>query len=178
MNPEGAAMTESETVQAAAPDDATASVIARLMQGALHWFGEWPIADLPLPPTGVYTIWDRDGKFIYVGIAGTKKDGGKQGMWGRLNSHARGWRSGNQFCVYVSDRLVLPSLHNRLADVSAGSLSIDAATCDYIRSNFGFRFSPMPCAISARKLEQRIKRGEFGPKPFLNGESQKRQNPR
>ena len=33
-----------------------------------------------------------------------------KGLYSRLNSHALGWRSGDQFCVYVADRLVLPTL--------------------------------------------------------------------
>jgi hypothetical protein len=43
------------------------------------------------------------------------------------------------FCVYVSDRLVLPQLHNRLTDIAGGVLSLDIATRDFIRANLGFR---------------------------------------
>ena len=143
--------------------------VERLMEGPLHWFLEWPIADLP--PTGVYTIWDREDNFIYVGVGGIKEGGGRKGMWGRLNAHANGRRSGNQFCIYVSDRFVLPNLRDKLADIGAGLFNIDAATGDYIRSNFGFRFSPMSCGVSARKLERQIQRGKFGQQPFLNAES-------
>ncbi len=58
---------------------------------------------------------------MYVGMAGRsltqesitdkRQDPlARAGLWGRLNSHASGRRSGDQFYVYVADRLVLPRL--------------------------------------------------------------------
>jgi hypothetical protein len=56
-------------------------------------------------------VW-RGDEFVYVGIsyrdptATTNK--GAKGLYGRLASHASGRRSGDQFCIYVCDRFVLP----------------------------------------------------------------------
>jgi hypothetical protein len=42
--------------------------------------------------------------------------------------------------VYVCDRLVLPGLRDRLAEVADGSLSLDRETRAYVRANLAFRF--------------------------------------
>jgi hypothetical protein len=98
-----------------------------LTSGPIHWFSDWPTGDVPRPGAVVYTIWNGEGSFIYVGMAGrgflgAAEGNGKAGPWGRLSSHASGRRSGNQSCVYVCDRLVLPTLHNRIVEIANGSL--------------------------------------------------------
>jgi hypothetical protein len=146
----------------------------RLTSGPIHWFSDWPIGDVPRSGAVVYTIWDRDGSFNYVGMSGRSFTGGaesngKAGPWGRLNSHASGRRSGDQFCVYVADRLVLPTLHNRISEIADGSLSLDVATRDYIRTNLGFRWIMMESGKAAFELERRLQRGEAEcGKPLLN----------
>jgi hypothetical protein len=112
--------------------------------------------------------------FIYVGMSGRSFTGGpesngKAGPWGRLNSHASGRRSGDQFCVYVADRLILPTLHNRISEIADGSLSLDGAIRDYIRTNLGFRWIMMESGKAAFELERRLQKGEpeCG-KPLLN----------
>src|SRR5215203_2287159 len=115
-----------------------AGEIETLTTGPIHWFQEWPTGELPRTGAAVYTIWHRDGRFIYVGMSGRgysegSTRAGSSGPWGRIASHASGRRSGDQFCVcYVADRLVLPGIHNRLGEIAAGSLSIDAATKEFI----------------------------------------------
>jgi len=136
-----------------------------LIRGFIHWFSDWPTGDVPRSGAVVYTIWNREGSFIYVGMSGRSFTGeaegnGKAGPWGRLNSHASGRRSGNQFCVYVCDRLVLPTLHNRISDIADGSLSLDEATRDYIRTNLGFRWVATGSGAEARQIESRLQRGE------------------
>ena len=116
----------------------------QLINGAIHWFSDWSTTDVPRSGAVVYTIWNRQGSFIYVGMSGRSFTGGaegngKAGPWGRLNSHASGRRSGDQFCVYVADRLVLPTLHNRIPEIADGTLSLDVATRDYIRTNLEHR---------------------------------------
>jgi hypothetical protein len=146
-----------------------------LTTGAIHWFEHWPTKEVPRTGAGVYTVWDREGRFIYVGMSGrgyqgvTRPGATGKGPWGRLNSHASGRRSGDQFCVYVSDRLVLPLLHNRLAEIEGGTFSLDDATCDFIRANLGFRWLMRPDGASALQLERRLQRGEYAcGKPLLN----------
>jgi hypothetical protein len=133
--------------------------IEALTTGPIHWFEHWPNGGVPRTGAVVYTIWDRKGLFIYVGYSG-RGDAKGRGPWGRLNAHANGRRSGNQFCLYVCDRLVLPQLHNRFTDIAGGVLSLDKETRDFIRANFGFRWLKLPDGTSARELEARLKRGE------------------
>ena len=142
-----------------------------LFSGPIAWFAEWP--DTRVPRTGaiVYTVWDRSDRFIYVGMSGrgvrldTPQRSGK-GPYGPLNSHASGRRSGDQFCIYVCDRLVLTHLHNRLNEVSAGKLSLDTVTREYIRQQLGYRWVRCPDGDTALKLERAIQRGDASTLPF------------
>ncbi len=134
-------------------------------------FAEWPTGDVPKRGAIVYTIWNREGRFIYVGMSGRNTTGGPsaKGPYGRLASHASGRRSGDQFCLYVCDRLILSTVHNRIPKIAAGELSLDEITRNYIRTNLGFRWVPMPDARSAIELERRMQRGEFDAgRPLLN----------
>jgi hypothetical protein len=94
----------------------SAQLIADLAHGTAYSFSEWPNPAVPVFGAGVYTIWHHDGRFIYVGMSGrgitleTARRNTPQGIYTRLQSHAGGRRSGDQFCVYVADRLVLPAL--------------------------------------------------------------------
>jgi len=50
-------------------------------------------------------------------------------LWTRLNSHASGRRSGDQFCVYVCDRFVVPALSvAQQAQIAEGRLALDKLT--------------------------------------------------
>src|SRR4051794_12863720 len=82
--------------------------LRELEYGAAYRFAEHSTlrAVIPGSGAGVYTIWDDDGAFIYVGAAGRNPDG--TGLASRLRSHHRGRRSGDQFCVYVADHYVMP----------------------------------------------------------------------
>src|SRR5262245_28262154 len=90
-----------------------------LASGPVSHFRDWPNPSIPAVAAGVYTIWDGP-QFVYAGMAGRSLTreaiaAGQQatkvtGLRQRLASHAGGRRSGDQFCVYVSDRFVLPTL--------------------------------------------------------------------
>jgi hypothetical protein len=139
-----------------------------LETGPLHWFANWPIADVPRSGAIVYTVWDRAGRFIYVGMAGRAGSTGN-GPFGRLNSHASGRRSGDQFCIYVCDRFVLGGLHNQLTDITAGEVSLDKLTREFIRAELGFRFMPVPDGAAALVTERSIQRGALQcGRPILN----------
>jgi hypothetical protein len=113
----------------------------------------------PAVPTfgaGVYTIWHQDGRFIYVGMSGrgittdTVHRSRPLGIYTRLKSHASARRSGDQFCAYVADRLVLPSFS--LEDVTAivsGRHQMDAFVRRYIHENLKYRFAMLPDAAAA-----------------------------
>jgi hypothetical protein len=101
--------------------------ITGLSRGSAYSFADWPNPSVPVFGAGVYTIWHNDDRFIYVGMSGrgitaeTIRRNTPQGIYTRLRSHASGRRSGDQFCVYVADRLVLPTLTQKdIADIASG----------------------------------------------------------
>lgn len=67
------------------------SLLNALEHGQLFWFADWPVAAVPRSGALVYTVWDRSGRFIYVGMAGRGETSAARGSgpFGRLNSHAR-----------------------------------------------------------------------------------------
>ena len=123
----------------------------------------------------MYTIWDRSGRFIYVGMAGrglepdvTSARTGS-GPFGRRNSHASGRRSGDQSCIYICDRLVLPTVVKRIAKIAAGQLSLDQLTRACIRQHLGFRWVVCRSGMEALAIETSIQRGGLSDhKPLLN----------
>ena len=78
-------------------------------------FKNWPNSKLPQVAAGVYVIWYGE-QLIYAGMSGREiekaiKDGKKKyGIITRLASHANGRLSGDQFSVYVANRIVIPEL--------------------------------------------------------------------
>jgi hypothetical protein len=134
-----------------------------LASGTLYWFRDWPNLAVPRAP-GVYTVWEGDA-LLYVGLART--DGG---LASRLRSHASGRRSGDQFCVDVADRLVLPTLTNAdIGEIAAGRLPLDGLVRDYIHARLAYRFVQIADVASCYALESQIKRGALaGGRPLLN----------
>jgi hypothetical protein len=146
-------------------------LLQELEHGPLHWFAAWPVAAVPRAGAVVYTVWDRPGGFVYVGMAGRdgQRSASSKGPFGRLDSHASGRRSGDQFCIYVCDRLVLLGLHNRLGEIADGTLSLDRETRAYIRDRLGFRFVVVADGAAALALERQVQRGALAAgKPLLN----------
>jgi hypothetical protein len=100
----------------------------------------------------------------------TKRRNTPQGLYTRLQSHASGRRSGDQFCVYVADRLVLPTLsRDEIAAIASGRHSMDAFVRRYVHENLRYRFAMLPDGASAYAVEAAIKNNtwEFGC-PVLN----------
>ncbi len=122
---------------------------------------------------GAYCIWEPE-RFLYVGIAGCQLaksplPGKKKGLWDRLNSHAGGRRSGDQFCVYVFDRLVLPKLSSmEIAEAEAGRLLLDNKVRQYIRAFCSYSFVSTDNFSVASKVEVHIRRGQPFGLPLLN----------
>lgn len=138
-------------------------------------FADWPNPDVPKVSAGTYVIWDQD-RLIYCGMSGRKFDeriaptARLLGLYTRLHSHASGRLSGDQFCVYVANRLVLPQLEpGLLPRFATGELTLDSLTKDYIHRRFEYQFICNPSGRAAFALEERCRGGEiFGQKPLLN----------
>lgn len=78
--------------------------------------------------------------------------------------------SGDQFCVYVANRLVVPQLApEQLPRFATGELRLDALTRTYINDRFDYQFTCVETSAEAFGLEMRCRSGEiFGVKPLLN----------
>jgi hypothetical protein len=144
------------------------SLLSQLARGAVYSFRDWPNSAVPIFGAGVYTIWHKDGRFFYVGMSGrgittdTVRRNTPQGLHTRLNSHATGKRSGDQFCVYVADRLVLQTLsQDEIAGIASGRRQLDGFVQRYIHENLSYRFVLVPDGLTAFALEKAIKRGEW-----------------
>lgn len=138
-------------------------------------FSLFPDSDIPMVAAGVYAIWEGS-KLVYCGMSGREFEKAvaasrkKYGMFTRLASHASGRLSGDQFCVYVANRLVIPSIKaEQLPDFASGSLRLDSLTKAYIRQNLEYQYIILESSADAYELERRCRNGEyFGTKPLLN----------
>ena len=149
-------------------------LLAALETGTRRGFAEWPDPSVPKIAAGVYTIWDED-QLIYVGMAGRaitaeRTSTKPTGLWDRLRSHADGRRSGNQFCIYVCDRFIVPNLYpEQQAQIGAGALSLDHLTRRYIQDKLAYRYVLTPTPAEARSLEQLVQSGALqAGAPLLN----------
>jgi hypothetical protein len=155
------------------------NLLRSLEEGPRHRFSDWPSQVVPQVAAGVYTIWDRD-RFVYVGMAGRglaaddidapDEPVKAKGLFTRLHSHATGRRSGDQFCVYVCDRFIVPHLSaEQQAQLADGELSLDALTRQLIHERYEYRFVTTPSGGEALTLERVVQRGALAAgKPFLN----------
>lgn len=140
-----------------------------------HRFADWPNPNLPLATAGVYAIWDSD-QLIYCGMSGRELEKAQQagrkryGLVTRLASHASGRLSGDQFCVYVANRLVLPSLQlDELKKFATGENTLDQLTKAYIHNRLEYQFAIVETSSQAYELERNARAGTvFGLKPLLN----------
>src|SRR5438128_2563185 len=97
-----------------------------LLVNSLHNSEKYPFSippsrHIPLIAPGVYTVYDSEDRFLYVGMAGADLNdekinrlseirGRRSGLRDRLSSHASGYRSGDQFNIYICDLFVLKTL--------------------------------------------------------------------
>jgi hypothetical protein len=144
--------------------------VQELEAGPRHRFQDWPNDQIPKRAAGVYTVWDGD-RLLYVDMSGramTAEDlevspNGRvvaKGLWTRLNAHASGRRSGDQFCVYVCDRFVVPALTTtQQQQLATGGLSLDDLTRGFIRDRLAYRFVVTVDGTEAARLEAEVRRG-------------------
>jgi hypothetical protein len=130
---------------------------------------------VPAVAAGVYAIWRAD-KLIYCGMSGREIDSKgnaapkKYGLITRLNSHASGRLSGDQFCVYVANRFVIPSLKaEELPLFASGALTLDARTKTFIRDHLDYAYALAETSADAYDLERAARSGQvFDVQPCLN----------
>ena len=153
--------------------------LEKLASGPLFSFASWKDAAVPIATAGVYSIWDSAGTLIYVGMSGRGMSnehltaslikGEKRGLYTRLDSHASGARSGDQFCVYVADRFVLPILtQEEVILISKREIMFDHLVKKYIQSYLHFRYTTTHDGKEAEELEAEARSGALGLLPFLN----------
>lgn len=143
-----------------------------------YWFRDWPNPDVPSVAAGVYVVWEGS-QLIYCGMSGREIDNPtnrrkkRYGLITRLGSHASGRLSGDQFCVYVANRIVIPQIiDDQKPEFASGSLTLDKLTKTYIHDNFEYQFKIVETQAAAYALESEARRGEvFDVKPLLNPES-------
>jgi hypothetical protein len=172
-------MSDEHSVEAQAESTRQGNLLHSLESGPSYRFADWPNESVPKVAAGVYTIWDA-ARLIYVGMAGRSMRANEvdspdepvkaKGLWMRLNSHASGRRSGDQFCVYVCDRFVVPALSvDQQAQIEEGRLALDKLTRELIRDRYAYRFASTSDGVAAFALEREIQRGALSAgKPFLN----------
>jgi hypothetical protein len=134
-------------------------------------FAENPKKYIPSRGSIVYSVWNREGEFIYVGICGLQKSIENRNPISRMISHASGRRSGDQFCIYIHDFFVIPDLL-KVGKYTPSRGALDKLTKDYIHGNLSYRFVGFQTDDSdqiVRSLERSIQSGAFGLKPLLNG---------
>ena len=143
-----------------------------LSNGPRHRFSDWPVAEVPFGPAGVYAIW-ADGSLLYIGMSWRdhREDPRAKGVHSRLASHASGRRSGDQFNVYICDHFVIPKLaHDQLQDLRDGKRILDQLTKGYIRTHLEFSVWIAPGGQTARDVEHELRATglpQFG-RPLLN----------
>ena len=154
--------------------------LSELSNGNLFTFKDKTSWTVPKVSSGVYTIWNQD-EFLYVGMSGKninemnieniRSEGKKRGLITRLESHWSGQRSGDQFCVYISDLYVLQNLSSQdIVLISRREKRMDDYVRDYIRNNLSFRYILMKNGKDCFSLENFIQiQGLNGKTPSING---------
>ena len=138
----------------------------------LRTFSLSNIKDIPEFGSIIYTVFLDKTEFIYVGIGGLSGSTvEKRNPRSRIKQHTQGTRSGDQFCIYIQDFYVIPSILNKSYEPKKGYL--DQLTKEFIQSRLSYRFIVVQTEDSdkvVRRLEREIQSGSFnGFKPTLNG---------
>jgi len=148
----------------------TEPALQRIEKGTLYLFRDWPNPAVPAVAAGVYSVW-QGRRLIYVGMAGRYLSGSDlkrygadmnatRGLATRLASHVAGRRSGDQFCVYIADRLVLPTLTAADIDaVAAGKLAMDLKIREFICRELSYRFAVLEDGREALSLARWARAG-------------------
>ena len=154
----------------------TDAAIPALETGQLYSFANWPNEDIPRVSVGVYTVWLGE-QLVYVGYSGRnlrpheiKAAKKPKGLLTRLKSHRTGLRSGDQFCLYVCDRFIIPVLDTETQQrLAVGERLLDGLTRKFIRGELSYRFITTEGSEAARRIESQVREGFLNAgKPLLN----------
>ena len=129
------------------------------------------LKDIPEYGSIIYTVFLDKTEFIYVGIGGLSgKTVRDRNPRSRILQHTQGRRSGDQFCIYIQDFYVIPSLMGKPYKPVKGYL--DRLTKDFIQARLTYRYAVLQTDNSdkeIRALEREIQAGKHGnPLPTLN----------
>ena len=150
-----------------------------LQNGFEYRFADWPNEAVPAAAAGVYTIWEGP-LLVYVGMSGRgltaehiadhTATGLRKGLHTRLASHASGRRSGDQFCVYVADRLVMPKLTaDEVLSIAGNLVQFDGLVKRYISDRLTYKFVTTSDGAEAFAIENKVRRGALpAGRPLLN----------
>ena len=122
----------------------------------------------------IYTVFLDRSEYIYVGIGGLSgKSAKERNPRSRIIQHAQGRRSGDQFCIYIQDFYVIPSIINSQYTPKKGYL--DMLTKEFIQKRLSYRYLVVQSDDSdkiVRRLERELQNNEHGfGVPKLNGTS-------
>jgi len=133
------------------------------------------IKDIPAHGSIIYTVFLDQSDFIYVGIGGLSgKSVTDRNPRSRIRQHTQGTRSGDQFCIYIQDFYVLPTLLGQSYTPVKGHL--DRLTKEFIQTRLSYRYAVIQSDDSdkvVRRIERELQSGQHGhPIPKLNGMTQ------
>lgn len=91
-------------------------------------------------------------------------------LWTRLDSHASGRRSGDQFNIYVCDRFIVPVLTpDQQREIGQGTLFLDQMTKKFIRQHLSYRFLIYSSGKEALSVERAVRAGGLpAGRPYMN----------
>lgn len=138
---------------------------------SLRPFSTENIKNIPEYGSIIYTVFLDKSEFIYVGIGGLSgKTVRDRNPRSRILQHTQGRRSGDQFCIYIQDFYVIPSLMGKPYQPVKGYL--DRQTKEFIQSRLTYRYAVIQTENTdkeVRSLEREIQSGKYGnPLPTLN----------
>lgn len=98
----------------------------------LQEFNTKNINHIPSFGSIIYTVFLDRSEYIYVGIGGLSgKSVQERNPRSRIIQHAQGRRNGDQFCIYIQDFYVIPSIINSQYTPKKGYL--DMLTKEFIQ---------------------------------------------
>ena len=140
----------------------------------LQQFNTKNINHIPSFGSIIYTVFLDRSEYIYVGIGGLSgKSVQERNPRSRIIQHAQGRRSGDQFCIYIQDFYVIPSIINTQYTAKKGYL--DTLTKEFIQKRLSYRYLVIQTDDSdkiMRRLERELQNNVHGfGVPKLNGAS-------